>query len=65
MLDATQIGVELVTRNESRSDPAGDRLQLSVAKKRANILFGAAELGSDFADCQGYGPFHSGSIAVR
>lgn len=63
MLEPTQIRVEYVARYQPGPDPAGDRLQLSVADQCANILLGAAELGSDVADCQGCGPFHSGSIA--
>ena len=52
----TQIVVELVTRNESRSDPAGDRLQLAVTNQRADIVLGAAELGGNVANGQGCGP---------
>ena len=63
MLEPTQISVELVTGNESGSDPAGDRLQFVVTDQRANVVLGAAELGSNLADCQGRGPFHARSIA--
>jgi hypothetical protein len=47
---ATQIVVELVTRNESGSDPAGDRLQFAVTDQCANVVLGAAEFGGNFAD---------------
>jgi hypothetical protein len=63
VLEATEIGVELVTRNESGPDPAGDRLQLVVTNQCANVVLGAAELGGHLADCQGCGPLHGRSIA--
>lgn len=63
MLEPTQIGLELVTRNESGSDPAGDRLQFVVTDQCANIVLGTAELGGNLADCQGFGPLHARSIA--
>jgi hypothetical protein len=59
VLEPTQIIVELVTRYESGSDPAGDRLQFVVTDQRANVVLGAAELGGNLADCQGLGPLHS------
>jgi hypothetical protein len=62
-LEPTQIRVELVTRNESGSDPAGDRLQFVVTDQRANVVLGAAELGGNLADCQGLRPLHVRSIA--
>jgi hypothetical protein len=63
VLEATEIGIELVTRNESGSDPAGNRLQLVVTNQAANVVLGAAELGRDLADCQRCGPLHPRSIA--
>jgi hypothetical protein len=63
VLEPTQIRVELVTRNESGPDPARDRLQFGVTDQRANVVFGAAELGGNFADCQRFGPLHARSIA--
>jgi hypothetical protein len=63
VLEPTKIGVEYVTRNESGSDPAGDRLQFAVTDQRANVVLGAAELGGNLAHCQGCGPLHIGSIA--
>lgn len=59
MLDPTQIGVELVTRNESGSYPAGDRLEFVVTDQCANGVLGAAELGGNLADCQRFRPFHA------
>ena len=44
VLEPAQIGVELVTRNESGSDPAGDRLKLALTDECANVVLGAAEL---------------------
>jgi hypothetical protein len=58
-----QIVVELVTRNESGSDPAGDGLQLAGTDQRANVVLGAPEFGGDFANRQGCGPLHGRSIA--
>jgi hypothetical protein len=63
MLEPTQIRVELVTRNEPGSDPAGDRLKFAVTDQSANVLLGAAELGGNLADRQGCGPLHARSIA--
>jgi hypothetical protein len=63
VLEPAQIGVELVTRYESGSDPAGDRLQFVVADQRANVVLGAAEFCGNLADCQGCGPLHARSIA--
>ena len=60
---APQIVVELVTRNEPRADPAGNRLQLAVTDQCANVVLGAAELAGNFANRQGRGPFHTWSIA--
>ena len=59
MLEATEIGVELVTRDEPGPDSAGDRLQLVVANQCANVVLGAAELGRDLADREGCGPLHA------
>jgi hypothetical protein len=58
-----QIVVELVTWNEPGADPAGDRLQLALTDQCANVVLGAAELGSYFANRQGRGPVHERSIA--
>jgi hypothetical protein len=63
VLEATEIGVELVAGNKSGSDPAGDRLQLAMTNQCANVVLGAAELGGNLADCQGFGPLHGRSIA--
>jgi hypothetical protein len=63
VLVPTQIGVELVTRYESGSDPAGDCLQFVVTDQRANVVLGAAEFGGNLADCQRCGPLHARSIA--
>ena len=63
MLEPTQIRVELVTRNEPGSAPAGARLEFAVTKQRANVVLGAAELGGDLADRQGCRPLHARSIA--
>jgi hypothetical protein len=62
VLEPTQIRVELVTRNEPGSDPAGDRLQFVVTDQRANVVLGAAELGGDLADRQRCGPVHARSM---
>jgi hypothetical protein len=56
--EPTQIVVELVTWTEPGSDPAGDRLQFAVTDESANVVLGAAELGGNFANRQGCGPFH-------
>jgi hypothetical protein len=61
--EPTQIRVELVTRNEPRSDPAGDRLKFAVTNQCANLVLGAAELGGNLADRQGCGPLHARSMA--
>ena len=53
MLEPTKIGVEYVTRDESGSDPAGDRLQFALTDQSANVVLGAAELGGDLGHCQG------------
>ena len=58
MPEPTLIVVELVARNESGADPAGDRLQLAVTDQCANVVLGAAELGGNLSDCQGCGPLH-------
>jgi len=63
VLKPTQIGVELVTRNKSGSDPAGDRLQFVVTDQCANVVLGAAEFGGNLADGQGCGQLHARSIA--
>jgi len=63
VLEPTQISVELVTRYESGSDPAGDRLQFVVTDQRANVVLGAAELCGNLADCQGAGHSMPRSIA--
>lgn len=65
MLETAQIGIELVARNESRPDPAGDRLQLLVADQCANVLLGAAKLRGYLWDGQRCGPVHGRSIARR
>ena len=59
MLEPSQIRVELVTRNESRPDPAGDRLQFVVTDQRANVVLGTAEFGGNLANCQWGGPLHA------
>ena len=59
-----KVVVEHVARNEPGSDAAGDGLQLAVADESANLVLGAAELGSNLADGQGCGPVHAGSIAA-
>ena len=51
MLEPTHIGVEYVARNESGSDPAGDRLQFAITDQCANVVLGAPELGANLADC--------------
>jgi hypothetical protein len=63
MLEPTQVRVEFVARNEPGSDPAGDRLKFAVADQCANVVLGAAELGGNIADRQGWGPFHARSMA--
>jgi hypothetical protein len=65
VLEATQIRVELVTRYEPWSDPAGDRLKFAVTDQRADVILGAAELGGYLADGQGGGPLHARSMACR
>jgi hypothetical protein len=65
VLVPTQIVVELVTRNESGPDPAGDRVQFAVTDQCANVVLGAPEFGGDFGDGQGCGPLHRWSIARR
>jgi hypothetical protein len=62
MLAPPQVGVELVARNETRSDPAGDRVQLAVADQGANLVLGAPELGGDLAHRERCGPVHARSI---
>jgi hypothetical protein len=63
MLEPTQIRVELVTRHEPWSDPAGDRLKFAVTDQCANVVLGAAELGGNLADGQGCRPLHAWSMA--
>ena len=63
MSEATQIGVELVARNESGPDPAGDRLEFAFADQCANLVLGAADLAGNLADRQGCGPLHARSMA--
>ena len=53
MLKPAQIRIELVTRNESGSDPAGDRPQFVVTDQRANVVLGAVELRGNLANCGG------------
>jgi hypothetical protein len=48
--EPTQIVVELVARNESGSDPAGDRLQFAITDQCSNVFLGAAKLGGNFTD---------------
>lgn len=64
MLEPTQIGVKLVARDESRSDPARDSLQFVVTDQRANVILGAVEFGRNLTDCQGRWPLHDRSITV-
>jgi hypothetical protein len=63
MLEPTQVGIDLVTRNASGSDSAGDRLQLAFADQCPNVVLGAAELGGNFANRPGWRPVHALSIA--
>jgi hypothetical protein len=63
VLKPTQIRVELVTRNESGSDPAGYGLEFVVTDQSANVVLGAAELRGNLANCQGGWPLHTRSIA--
>jgi hypothetical protein len=65
MLEATQIRIELVTRNEPGADPAGDRLKFAVTDQCANVVLGAAEFGCNFADRQGCGPLHASKYRLR
>lgn len=65
MLEPTQVRVELVTRNERGSDPAGDGLKLALTRERANVFLGAAELGGNLADGQRLRPSHARSMACR
>ena len=57
-----KVVVELVAWNEAGTDPAGDRPQLSLADQTANLVLGAAELGSNLADAQGSGPVHARTL---
>jgi hypothetical protein len=63
VVEPTQISVELVPRNESGPDPAGDRLKFVVTDQRANVVLGAAELGGNLTDRQRCGPLHTRSMA--
>jgi hypothetical protein len=65
MPEATQIRVELVTRNEPGSNPAGDRLKFAVTDQCANVVLGAAELGGNLADRQGCGRLHPPEYGLR
>jgi hypothetical protein len=64
VLEPTEIIVELVTRNESGSDPAGDRPQFVVTDQRANVVLGAAELRGNLANCQRGGPLHAREVSL-
>jgi hypothetical protein len=63
VLEATQIRVELVTRYEPGSDPAGDRLKFAVTDQCTDVVLGAAEFGGNLADRQRCGPLHARSMA--
>ena len=62
MLDPTEIRIELMARNEGRSDPAGNRLELLVADQSPNVVLRAPELSGNLADCQRFGPLHAPSM---
>jgi hypothetical protein len=58
-----QVVVQSVARNETRSDPAGHRLQLTLADQRANLVLGAAQLEGNLANREWCWPVHARSIA--
>jgi hypothetical protein len=52
VLRAALVGVELVTRDETRTDAAGNRPKLAVANQGAHVVLAAVELGGEVADGQ-------------
>lgn len=52
MAEAAPVGIELVPRNASGTDPAGDGPQLARADERADLVLVALELVGELSDRQ-------------
>jgi hypothetical protein len=56
------VGVELVARDETRPNTAGDGPQFALSNQGADILLGAAKLGGNVSNCEALRFLHPGSI---
>jgi uracil phosphoribosyltransferase len=65
VLHPAPVGVELVARDETGSNAARHCPKLALADQGADVLLGAAELGSEVSNCQAIRLLHARSIALE